>query len=168
MTKSATGGCACGEVRYRLTTAPLFVHCCHCRDCQHWSGTAFAINAPIERDRVQLSTGTPSPGTIRAQDGREQAVWRCERCGTTLWSHHPKLGDAVALIAVGTLDDPASFPPQVHCFTRTKLPWVILPDGVPATHGIYDDALWPPESIERLAAATARDAGPRAEEPRVV
>lgn len=157
------GGCACGEIRYRLTSAPMFVHCCHCKDCQHWSGSAFAVNAPIERDRVDLTVGPPSAAVIRAARGREQVVWRCDRCGTTLWSHHPEFGDGVAMIAIGTLDDPAALPPQVHCFTRSKLPWVILPGGVPATEGIYDlDACWPAASRERLRVAMEAAAANRA------
>ena len=52
MAENLEGGCACGAVRYRLTSAPMFVHCCHCRDCQRQTGSAFVLNALIEADRV--------------------------------------------------------------------------------------------------------------------
>ncbi|HEX4885361.1 MAG TPA: GFA family protein, partial [Casimicrobiaceae bacterium] len=48
------GGCDCRRVRYQLLSAPLFVHCCHCRWCQRETGSAFALNAMIETDRVEL------------------------------------------------------------------------------------------------------------------
>ena len=52
-TESFEGGCTCRHIRYRLAERPLFVHCCHCRWCQRDSGTAFAMNAMIEADRVE-------------------------------------------------------------------------------------------------------------------
>lgn len=52
------GGCTCGHVRYRMTSNPIFVHCCHCTWCQRETGSAFAVNALIEADRVQLLQGT--------------------------------------------------------------------------------------------------------------
>ena len=57
MTQIFEGGCACGAVRYRMTSPPMFVHCCHCHDCQRQTGTAFVLNALIEADRVSLICG---------------------------------------------------------------------------------------------------------------
>lgn len=51
------GGCTCGAARYRRASAPIFVNCCHCRRCQRETGCAFAVNAMIERDRVELLRG---------------------------------------------------------------------------------------------------------------
>lgn len=56
-----TGGCSCGEVRYRLRSAPMFVHCCHCRDCQRLTGSAFVVNALIGTDRMAVERGVPQP-----------------------------------------------------------------------------------------------------------
>jgi len=53
------GGCACGAVRYRLTSDPLFTHCCHCLNCQRQTGSAFVINLLIEADRVELLAEVP-------------------------------------------------------------------------------------------------------------
>jgi hypothetical protein len=144
------GGCACGAVRYRLTSDPLFVHCCHCLNCQHQTGSAFVINLLIEADRVQLLTGDPQPVDVPRDDGSVQSVFRCPTCQVAVFStySHP----AVWFVRGGTLDEPAGIAPDVHIFTRSKLPWVEIPDSQPACEVYYDQrALWPAASQERLA-----------------
>lgn len=157
MAKHYDGGCICGAVRYRLTSDPIFVHCCHCTECQRLAGSAFAVNAPIEMDRVTLLSGTaPKPYVVPTDTGRTQTILRCSECGLALWSHHPELGKRIALIFTGTLDQASALTPGAHCFTRSKLPWVTLPSDVPAAEGHYDsEACWPKESQQRLAAALA-------------
>ena len=77
MTDDLEGGCACGAVRYRLASRPMFVHCCHCRDCQRQTGSAFVINALIETDRVSLLCGNPEPVAVPTPSGRPQEIYRC-------------------------------------------------------------------------------------------
>jgi hypothetical protein len=146
------GGCACGQVRYRLTSAPMFVHCCHCRDCQRQTGGAFAINALIEADRVELTAGEPTAINMPTDSGRPHLVHRCPTCQTALWSDYG--GRKVMLfVRATTLDDPEALSPDVHIFTRSKLPWVGLPKDVPAVEVYYDmQALWPAASLERRRA----------------
>jgi hypothetical protein len=145
------GGCACDEVRYRLTSDPLFVHCCHCLSCQRQTGSAFVINVLIETDRVELLAGEPRFVPVPRDNGSEQLIWRCPSCETALFSQYTYPG--VRFVRAGTLDDPAAVAPDVHIFTRSKLPWVTLPDSVPAFDVYYDTKeVWPPESLERLAA----------------
>ena len=153
-TDTHDGGCGCGAVRYRITGAPLFVHCCHCTECQRFSGSAFAINAPVEMDRPMLLSGSPRTCALPTGTGRSQDILRCTDCGVALWSHHPDLGPAIALVFIGTLHTPQAFEPGAHCFTRSKQAWVIIPAGVPAAEGHYDfEAVWPQASLERLAKA---------------
>lgn len=148
------GGCLCGAVRYRLLDAPMFVHCCHCTECQRSSGSAFAVNAPIERGRLHLIQGRPRRWMVPTDTGRTQDMMRCEHCGTALWSHHPQLGGAIALVYTGTLDAPHGLVPQVHLFTRSRQPWVSLPPGTVAVEEHYDlERCWPPASLARLGAA---------------
>jgi hypothetical protein len=123
------GGCACGEVRYRLGSEPIVVHCCHCRWCQRESGTAFALNAVIEAERVELVSGQPERIDTPSASGRGQPVFRCRTCKVALWSHYAGADDKADFIRVGTLDDPDAFPPDVHIFTESKQPWVVLPEG---------------------------------------
>jgi hypothetical protein len=146
------GGCACGAVRYRLAAEPLFVHCCHCLDCQRQTGSAFVINVLIETDRVELLAGEPQGVDVPRDDGSMQRIFRCPACQVAVFSRYTH--DEVRFVRAGTLDDPSSVAPDVHIFTRSKLPWVTLPDGVPAFEVFYDmQALWPAASLERVRAA---------------
>ena len=147
------GGCTCRSVRYRMTTAPRFVHCCHCRWCQRETGTAFALNALIESDRVALLQGEVELVDTPSNSGKGQKIARCPRCRIAVWSHYAGAGDAVRFVRVGTLDEPDRFPPDVHIFTASKQPWVVLPPGMPAVAEYYDSKVyWPKESLERRAA----------------
>jgi hypothetical protein len=153
MAEGLEGGCACGEVRYRLSSGPMFVHCCHCTSCQTETGSAFAINALIESDRVETTRGAAEPVMTPSESGRGQRIWRCPACHVALWSNYRGAGDAVHFVRVGTLDTPASLPPDIHIYTRSKLPWVRLPEGVPAVEEYYQSkAHWPAESLERRRA----------------
>jgi hypothetical protein len=147
------GGCTCRFVRYRMTTKPLFVHCCHCRWCQRESGASFALNAMIEAERVQLLQGEVDVINTPSNSGKGQKISRCPRCHVAVWSNYAGGGDAVRFVRVGTLDEPDRFPPDIHIFTASKQPWVVLPPGVPAMAEYYKASeLWPKESLERRAA----------------
>src|SRR6187549_3853533 len=126
------GGCTCRSVRYRLASAPLFVHCCHCRWCQRETGSAFALNAMIEADRVALLAGEVEVVDTPSQSGKGQKIARCQRCRIALWSNYAGAGDALRFVRVGTLDEPDRLPPDIHIFTASKLPWVLLPPDMPA------------------------------------
>jgi hypothetical protein len=146
------GGCACGVVRYRLTSEPMFVHCCHCLNCQRQTGSAFVINLLIEADRVELLAGEPEPVDVPRDDGSTQRIHRCPDCQVAVYSEYGR--PEVRFVRGGTLDEPSSVAPDVHIFTRSKLPWMTLPEDVPAVEVYYDSkALWPAESLERLRAA---------------
>ncbi|MEM7427129.1 MAG: GFA family protein [Pseudomonadota bacterium] len=148
------GGCACGKVRYRLTSAPMFVHCCHCRWCQRESGGAFALNALIERDRVEILKGEPECVPTPSESGDGQKFFRCPVCKVALWSHYAMVtGDRIAFIRVGTLDDPNQTPPDVHIFTGSAQSWVPLDNDLPVFAAYYDRiAFWPPDSLARFQA----------------
>jgi hypothetical protein len=145
------GGCSCGAVRYRLASEPMFVHCCHCLNCQRQTGSAFVINLLIEADRVELLSGQPEPVDVPRDDGSTQRIYRCPACQVAVFSEYGR--PEVRFVRGGTLDDPSTVEPDVHIFTRSKLPWVELPDSVPAFEVYYDTkTLWPAESLERLRA----------------
>jgi hypothetical protein len=145
------GGCACGAVRYRLTSEPLFVHCCHCLSCQRQTGSAFVINLLIEADRVQMLAGDPQPVDVPRDNGGTQRIYRCPSCQIAVFSEYGR--PEVRFVRAGTLDDPGRVTPDVHIFTRSKVGWVTLPDSTPAFDVYYDSkTLWPAESLERLQA----------------
>ncbi len=152
MPDTLEGGCACEALRYRLASPPMFVHCCHCRDCQRQTGSAFVLNALIEADRVALLSGNPDETILPTDSGRQQKVYRCPACKTAVWSVYGGV-DKLRFVRVGTLDDPAALKPDVHIYVRSKLPWITLPEGVPAFETYYDSkTLWPPASLERRRA----------------
>ena len=148
------GGCACGKVRYRLKSAPMIVHCCHCKDCQRQTGTAFVINALIETDRLDVE-GETAPDRMPTDSGGVHDIYRCVSCGTALWSDYGGR-PWMRFVRVGTLDEPAEAPPDVHIFTRSKLPWVGLPPDAKTYEVFYGDwaEVWPPEAMARRKAAS--------------
>ena len=149
---SLEGGCSCGAVRYRLTSAPMIVHCCHCLDCQRQTGSAFVLNALIETDRVEILSGEPVPVSMPTDSGRPHDIYRCPKCQIAVWSDYGRRG-VLRFVRVGTLEDPKALPPDVHIFTRSKQPWVGLPTDVPAFEVYYDmKTLWPREALDRRAA----------------
>jgi hypothetical protein len=153
MENNLEGGCACGRVRYRLTSEPMFVHCCHCRDCQRQTGSAFVINALIEASRVAVLQGDTVAIAVPTDSGRAHVIHRCPDCQTALWSNYGGARDVLRFVRAGTLDRPENIAPDVHIYTRSKLPWVRLPDGVPAFEAYYDSAkLWPADSLARRKA----------------
>jgi hypothetical protein len=152
MTTELSGGCACGSVRYRLESEPMFVHCCHCLDCQRQTGSAFVLNALIETDRVTLLAGEPQPVGVPTDSGKPHRIFRCPNCQVALWSEYGGR-TRMRFVRVGTLDTPAALKPDVHIYVRSKQPWLQLPPGVPAFQEYYDSkALWPAASLERRRA----------------
>jgi hypothetical protein len=153
------GGCTCRQVRYRMTSKPLVVHCCHCSWCQRETGTGFALNAMIEADRVQLLEGEVVVVDTPSNSGKGQRISRCPKCFVAVWSNYAGAGEALRFVRVGTLDEPGTLPPDIHIFTSSKQPWVVLPEGAPAVPEYYKSAeVWSKDSLERRAALMAKSA----------
>ncbi len=165
------GGCTCGAVRYRIACAPIFVHCCHCHWCQRETGSAFAVNAMIESDRVGLLQGETETVTLPSESGNGQRatgngqraavsgqrVACCPTCHIALWSHYHGAGDEIRFIRVGTLDDPDALPPEIHVHASSKQPWVVLPENVRAFVAFYDPKLeWTDDALQRFGEAKAK------------
>ncbi|HWI84249.1 GFA family protein [Ramlibacter sp.] len=147
------GGCDCGRVRYRMESAPLFVHCCHCRWCQRESGAAFALNALIEADRLTQLGEPPEIVPTPSASGAGQRIARCPHCRIAVWSHYSGAGPVLTFVRVGTLDMPDQLPPDIHIFTASKQPWFTLPPDTPAVPAYYRrDDHWPAASLARFAA----------------
>lgn len=148
------GRCTCGAVRYRMTAKPIIVHCCHCTWCQRETGTAFALNAVIEADNVTLLAGSPETVLTPSASGKGQKIVRCPTCRVAVWSHYPEAGDRICFVRVGTLETPDQVPPDIHIYTSTKQPWVVLSGDVPAVPEFYNPKeVWSAESMSRFRAA---------------
>jgi hypothetical protein len=139
-----------------MMSAPLFVHCCHCRWCQRETGASFGLKAMIEADRVILLQGRPELVNTPSNSGLGHKIWRCPTCHVAVWGNYSGAGDAVHFVWVGTLDEPDRLPPDIHIFTSSKQPWVVLPPNMPAVAEYYDrEKYWPAASLERRRALLA-------------
>lgn len=147
------GGCDCGLLRYRMQSAPLIVHCCHCRWCQRESGASFALNAMIESDRLVHTGGEPEIVDTPSKSGKGQKIARCPKCRIAIWSNYAGAGPVLRFVRVGTLDEPDQLRPDIHIFTASKQPWIELPPGIPAVPEYYDrELVWSRDSLERRLA----------------
>jgi hypothetical protein len=132
----------------------MFTNCCHCLNCQRQTGSAFVINLLVEADRVELVAGDPQPVDVPRDDDGMQRIFRCPTCQVAVFSQYTR--PQVYFVRGGTLDEPASIEPDAHIFTRSKLPWITLPDSMPAFEVYYDSkSLWPAASLERLETVLA-------------
>lgn len=151
------GGCACGQVRYRLRGEPVFAGNCHCRLCQRQTGSSSVLNAFYEAERITLLEGSLTEHEVLTGSGGMQVICRCARCGTAVWSYYPRLGRLGAGVRVGTLDKPETITMDAVIYTESKLPWVPLPEGIPAFAQAYDfKTILPPARFARLMALAER------------
>src|SRR5262249_12805203 len=110
----------------------------------------------IEAAHVEVLSGAPDLVNTPSASGKGQKIMRCPTCRVALWSHYRGGGAKLCFIRVGTLDNPGALPPDIHIYTSTKQPWVVLPEGVPAVPEYYDVKLyWPAESRARLKSLSA-------------
>ena len=150
------GQCACGKIQYRLKQKPMFVHACHCTWCQRETGGPHAINAMIETSEVELLEGELEEVMTPSASGSGQIICRCPECRVAVWSHYSGMWHKIAFVRVGSLKDPSSCPPDLHIFTSTMVDWYVLPEGARSVPEFYRRSeYWPPEMIERRAAALA-------------
>jgi hypothetical protein len=142
-------------VRYALGADPMVVHACHCRDCQRLTGSAFAVNLWIEESQVERLGAEPRVYATKGGSGRAHEVFSCPTCATQVWSRYHGSGRTL-FVRGGTLEQPDSVTPDIHIFTRSKLPWVQLPTGARSFEGFYEiPKVWPPEAYARLRGAQA-------------
>ena len=160
-----TGGCACGAVRYRISVMPILVNNCHCTLCQKQTGSTSVVNAFFESDAITQLSGETTTHVATAGSGGDHVITRCASCGTALWSHYPRLGTLGAGVRAGTLDNPGAIKPDAAIFVADRMPWVTLPEGIPAFEATYIPAeVLPPERMARLTALIERRAAQRAAE----
>jgi hypothetical protein len=128
-----TGGCQCGKLRYEITEAPRLTYTCHCTDCQHLTSSAFSMAFVVPDSAFRLIAGEPRPTQSTADSGRVKIRYLCPVCGCWICSPpHPSVGAenvVVRRVQAGTLDDTSWLRPTAHFWTRSKQPWVVLPEG---------------------------------------
>jgi len=147
------GKCGCGAVTYEMKSQPMFVHCCHCSECQRLTGAAYVLNAIIEADRVAFE-GPVTEHALPTPSGKGQVITRCEMCGVAVFSSYMVRLGKLRYVRVGTLNEPDRCPPDVQIFTSSKQAWVPLSKDIPVFKGFYKfDEVWPQHALDRLAIA---------------
>lgn len=151
------GGCACGSLRYEAQGDPIFTNHCYCRLCQRQTGSVGVINAFYESDRVTVTQGTLTEHTFKGGSGGDHVICRCADCGTAVFSFYPRVGRHGTGIRVGSFDNPDAFTPTAVVFTESKMPWVAMPEGIPAFEQYYvPNELFAPDKRERMQALVAK------------
>ena len=145
------GGCACGAARYAVSGKPLIVHACHCKDCQRLGGSAFAVNAWFRSTDVALTSGKLRTIVVKGGSGKDHVISACDDCGTQLWGQYTAAPAGSLFLRTGTLDEGHELQPDAHIYTRSKRPWVVIPEGIPQFTEFYNPKnVWPAESLARL------------------
>jgi hypothetical protein len=122
-----TGGCQCGKIRYEITEAPQLVYTCHCTDCQRLTSSAFSMAMAVTDGAFRLTAAEPRPIPRIADSGRVGTRLVCPACGS--WVCGSAEPNGVRRVRRGTLDDTSWLRPTVHFWTRSKQPWITLPEG---------------------------------------
>lgn len=131
MSEILSGGCACGQLRYTWTAGIKFrIYACHCKDCQTRSGSAFALQ--MGAMAIDLSVlGNTIEGKIVQPSGAVATQFACPQCLTRVYASNDQRPGYLTVRA-GTLDDSNSITPAFHLWVKSKQPWVVIPDDVPA------------------------------------
>ncbi|SDZ75566.1 GFA family protein [Microbulbifer marinus] len=140
-----SGGCACGKVRYECSEKPIVQLICHCRDCQHASGAAFAATMFVPADRLEYKIDTELHFyDVQAESGRTLRRNSCGECGSPISAHWPDM-PGVVLLAVGGLDDQSVFEPTHEVWVSRAEAWhPFLPHTVKLDEGPTDDVVRDP------------------------
>ncbi|MBU6267085.1 MAG: GFA family protein [Sphingomonadales bacterium] len=153
------GGCGCGHVRFRAVGEPIFVNNCHCTQCQHQTGGTSVVNAFFESERITVTAGALTENTVKGGSGGPHVIVRCAECGVAVFSHYPRFGRLGAGVRVGAFDEPGAFRPDAIVHVAEKMPWVPLPEGIPAFAQYYNPKeLLAPEKWERMVALMTKKA----------
>ena len=130
MTQTLTGGCRCGATRYSLALDAMPpVYCCHCLDCQSWSGSAFSEQALIRADAITVS-GPVVDYRITNASGAESHQRLCGVCHARIYNTN-SARPGIAVVRAGTLDASDTLTPRAHIWVKRKQPWVTIADDVP-------------------------------------
>ncbi len=144
-----TGHCSCKSIKYQLKAEPMFTHVCHCSICKRHTGSAFVTHVFIETEHLEILRGEVEAVPCATTSGGAHMLHRCPDCHSPLYSHYG--GNArIAVLKGGTLDDPGSVAPGAHIWVEGKVPWITIPDDVPAFDQDYEAAeVWPESSFAR-------------------
>ncbi|MHC1549716.1 GFA family protein [Phyllobacterium sp. K27] len=124
MNKPYTGGCACGAVRYEISSAPVFENHCQCHDCQKRSGTGHGSYLTFPSNNMTVA-GKTSTWNVAGDSGNEKIHAFCPTCGTLVYLTSVATPEMIAVPAT-SLDDPSRFNPQVVTYTIRAHKWDMI------------------------------------------
>ena len=127
-TAQVSGGCRCGQIRYRVPSEPAFQLLCYCTDCQTISGAAGYAAYGVPLDSIELSSGNPTRYAVQADSGRTNARRFCPTCGTRVWAELPEMG--LASVNGLTLDDRGHFQPAANHMPESAPTWCLLNESL--------------------------------------
>ncbi|HEX7694424.1 MAG TPA: GFA family protein [Sphingomonas sp.] len=141
-----SGACRCGATRYELAVDTLTaIYCCHCTDCQRWSGSAFSEQAVVPESAIS-ATGPIVEFTIRNESGALSHQRACGTCHNRLWNTN-SARPGLAVVRAGTLDHNRALEPRLHIWVKSKQPWVAIAEGVPC----FEESAPPAEFLAILS-----------------
>ena len=114
------------------------VYCCHCTDCQTWSGSAFTQQAVVRPDAI-AATGPLTQFSLTAPSGAISTQHLCATCHARLWNTN-SARPGIAVVRAGTLDASATLAPRAHIWVGSKQPWIVIADDIPSFPGNADPA----------------------------
>jgi hypothetical protein len=123
-----TGGCLCGTVRFRLSSAPFDVGWCHCRTCQLSSGSPAMVFASVPVEDFVFTAGEEAVHRVASSSFGHRAF--CSSCGTPLYMRVDSQPQTVDF-SVATLDEPGVVRPGFHIFWSSRIDWLDWDDGLP-------------------------------------
>lgn len=131
MANEITGGCRCGQLRYRFRQeGPLLNYCCHCLDCQKSTGSAFADQLIVMVEALEVEGDSMTSTQPRPSGGITTAHF-CPECFSRVHSVNSER-PGMAIVRGGSLDDPTLVEPFAHMWVKRKRGWVSIPEGIPA------------------------------------
>lgn len=130
MISAHEGGCLCGQARFQVTGQAIDAGYCHCRMCQKNSGAPAVAWAIFPADSFRWIAGTPA---IYASSARAERTF-CASCGSYM-VFTTKEAPAEVSVNTASLDDPSAFPPRMHIFVESRIPWFHTEDDLPRYEG---------------------------------
>jgi hypothetical protein len=129
MSKTYAGGCACGAIRYEISTEPVVMVDCQCRQCQHLTGAGHGSYLTFSGAARKVE-GEPKTWEVAGDGGTVKSCAFCATCGSPLFITFPAMPDIVAVRA-GSLDDPSRYKPQIVTWHAAAHAWDHLDPALP-------------------------------------
>ncbi|HUD31261.1 MAG TPA: GFA family protein [Novosphingobium sp.] len=115
MSKTLTGGCQCGRIRYTAEVEPEEAYLCHCKMCRRATGGVSIAYSNVPRDRLEWHV---EPDWYQSSPIAHRPF--CSRCGTPLGFAFLD-GAGNVDITVGSFDDPTPFRPRQNYAVESML-----------------------------------------------